>query len=177
MEEARLRLNSMFREEDYPSPEELRARFRVDIKQWPFPDVRDFRVDLAEDQMASIRAGLAERTMAAERETVRECWRRLHEHLTRMNERLTVPAGEAGGRFTDTLVTGLQELANLLPLLNVTGDPALDRMAHEAKKRLVVPPDMLRTNAKVRSHTAASAREMLARMEHYAGNFNEGAQA
>ena len=56
-EEARVRLGSLFRSEDYPAPEELPSKFSFETKVMPLPDAGDFRVSLTRSWEALLTAG------------------------------------------------------------------------------------------------------------------------
>lgn len=166
--EARSRLNGMYNAKDYPEPDEVRGLYAVDVQMWPFPDARDFRVALGEDQIKVLQSSLNERTAAAQAQAMRDCWVRLHTAVSHMAERLAVPIGGDGATFRDSLVENVRELCGLLPKLNIAGDPELDRMTAECRKRLLVPPGILRDRNDTRRGTAEAARQLADRMAKYA---------
>ena len=55
IEQVRPELNGLFREEDYPSAEKLRAKFGVKLEVLPIPSGDDFRVTLSEEEQARSR--------------------------------------------------------------------------------------------------------------------------
>jgi hypothetical protein len=66
---------------------------------------------------------------------MREPWKRLHEELTHISEKLTDAKDgedEVKRRYHDSLVTNAQSLCGLLTKLNVTNDPKLE----EARRAL-----------------------------------------
>ena len=54
IEQVRPELNGLFREEDYPSAEKLRAKFGVKLEVLPIPSGDDFRVTLSEEEQARV---------------------------------------------------------------------------------------------------------------------------
>src|SRR6185437_2553376 len=52
VEEARSRLGSLFRFEDYPSSPELTEKFAFETKVMPLPEAGDFRVSLGDEEKA-----------------------------------------------------------------------------------------------------------------------------
>jgi hypothetical protein len=57
---------------------------------------------------------------------------KLYDTVAKMHERLS----SADNMFRDTLVSNIEELCDLIPVMNIAGDPALDEMAAEAKVKL-----------------------------------------
>ena len=66
--------------------------------------------------------------------------------------------------FRDTVVTNLVKLVDVLPKLNVTGDPELERLAAQVRASLLVDPQELRKSESVRSETAKDATAICERM-------------
>jgi hypothetical protein len=57
----------------------------------------------------------------------------------------------------DSVVTNVVKFVEILPKLNVTGDPELERLAAEVRTSLVVDPQELRKSESVRADTARAA--------------------
>jgi hypothetical protein len=75
----------------------------------------------------------------------RELWQRLYEAVSHMAERLQVyKVTEEGVEhpFRDSVVTNLVKLVDVLPKLNVTGDPELERLAAQVRASLLVDPKL-----------------------------------
>jgi hypothetical protein len=66
--------------------------------------------------------------------------------------------------FRDSVVTNLVKLVDVLPKLNVTADPELERLATEVRASLLVDPQELRKSESVRNETAKAAIAISARM-------------
>jgi hypothetical protein len=84
--------------------------------------------------------------------------------------------------FRDSVVTNLVKLVDILPKLNVTGDPELERLAAEVRSSLLVDPQELRKSESVRTETAKAAAAISARMAGYMSGYlipvpNEGRAA
>lgn len=172
VQDARRRLNGMFREEDYPSAENIRRRFGVNISVFPLPDASDFRVTLTETELKRIRQDIELTVTDRMENAVRDAWERAHSAVGRMVERLgayTVSEeGKVSHPFRDTMVSNIRELAELLPKLNVTGDAALDAMAAEVRFKLCqFDAQELRDSDTARSTALAAAQDILKKMEGY----------
>jgi len=82
----------------------------------------------------------------------------------------------------DSVVTNLVKLVDVLPKLNVTGDPELERLAAQVRSSLLVDPQELRKSESVRTETAKAAAAISARMGGYMSGYlipvpNEGRAA
>ena len=77
----------------------------------------------------------------------RELWHRLYEGVSHMAERLAAYKVTDEGvehPFRDSVVTNLVNLVDVLPKLNVTADPGLDRLTARVRASLLVDPKELR---------------------------------
>jgi len=73
---------------------------------------------------------------------------------------------EPESRFHATLVTNIFDLVELLPRLNVTGDPELNRFAEEARQKLCTyTAHDLKKHELLRVATAADAAGIVSRMD------------
>jgi hypothetical protein len=167
---ARAELGELYRAEDYP--ESVRGRFAFQFSFDPVPTGKDFRVDVQADILAEMRRATEERARDATRDAIASIYGRAAECLGRMVERLKAytPATEtdrAQGVFRDSLVENVRELAATLPLLNVFGDPALDRLAIQLADLAKVDASQLRESDNIRAATAAKAEALAASVSAY----------
>jgi hypothetical protein len=167
VESSKQMLGTLYRETDYPTAAQLELKFAFNNLFLPFPDAKDFRVDVGEAEMAEIKKQIARQSTDAMSMAMRDAWNRLHEAVARMAERLAQP----DAIFRDTLVGNLSELCDLLPKLNIGDDPALMTMCEQVKSKLTSKtPDELRENKGVREKTALDANAILQMMSSYVGN-------
>ena len=132
IEQVRPELNGLFREEDYPSAEKLRAKFGVKLEVLPIPSGEDFRVTLSEEEQARVAREIDEGVRQSLNRGTKDLWVRLTDVLTHMVDKLNDPES----RFHASLVTNVFDLVDLLPRLNVNQDEELNRFAAEIKDRL-----------------------------------------
>ena len=170
VEEAKVRLGGLFRHEDYPTPEELRTKFSFETKVMPLPDATDFRVALGDEEKERIKRQITAAVEASLQVASRELWQRLYEAVSHLAERLQAyKVTEEGVEhpFRDSIVTNLVKLVDVLPKLNVTGDPELERLAAQVRDSLLIDPHELRKSDSVRSETAKTAMAIATRMAAY----------
>jgi hypothetical protein len=79
--------------------------------------------------------------------------------------------------FRDTIVTNLVRLVDVLPKLNVTGDPELERMAEEIRRSLLVDPSELRKSEASRNETARLAAAIALQMAGYMAGYQPAESA
>ena len=172
--DAKVRLGSLFREGDYPHPEELRSKFSFETKVLPLPDAGDFRVALGDEEKERVKRQITAAVEASLQVASRDLWQRLYEAVTHMAERLGAYRATGEGvehPFRDSLVTNLVKLVDVLPKLNVTQDAELERMAEQVRSALLVDPRELRKSELVRVETAKAAADIAARMSGYMAGY------
>jgi hypothetical protein len=163
---ARIRLNGMFNESDYPTPNHVASKFRFSVSIDNVPDADDFRVAMADGQADDIRREIEARSNAAVECVIRDCYTRIAEHVGKMSERLkaykpAVGDGKAEGIFRDSLVGNVRDLVALLPALNITSDPALAQIASRMTALCTEDASTLRDLPSVRESVARDADAIL----------------
>jgi hypothetical protein len=174
VDQARVRLGGLFRPQDYPTLEELRSKFSFETRVLPLPDAGDFRVALGEEEKARIERQITAAVESSLQVGSRELWYRLYEAVHHMAERLSAYRVTKEGvehPFRDSVVVNLVKLVEVLPKLNVTADPELERLTQEVRASLLVDPQQLRDCAARRSDTARAAAEIAARMSGYMAGY------
>ena len=164
-ENARGFLGGLYKHEDYPSVEELRTKFKIDMAVFPVPS-GDFRVSISSDELTRIQSDVEARVRDAGATAMKDVWQRLFDRVQHMAERLADPAA----LFRDTMLENAQETCNLLTRLNVLDDPDLERMRQEVSSKLASHhPDALRNDPDKRRETAAVAKDIMDRMSIFMG--------
>lgn len=153
--DARVRLNGMFREADYPSRAEIESKFKFKVTYMPVPDT-DIRVHLTDDQVAALKSKIEGEVTNRLEVAVKDVWTRVKDQLVHMRERLIQPDAV----FRDSLFENLRELVHLLPRLNITNDPALTDISGELVKILAEPEDV-RRNPQLRGEKAKEVQDVL----------------
>lgn len=164
VDESRVRLNGMFNESDYPSTDEIKHKFSFDLVLMPIPAAGDFRVDIP--NQAEIQAQIEHNANAAIDRAMESTWERISECVTSMAEKLAAyePASgeeKAKNVFRDSLVTNLQDLIAILPGLNLTNDPKLEKVTHLVQMHLCEhDAKSLRDDPQARQSTAVKAKQI-----------------
>jgi len=169
VEDRKRELNGLFNAADYPSPDCIRSKFKLELQVLPFPDADDFRSDLDDDIVAEIKASLQATTSSVIDNAMKTVVDQIVEHVGKMATKLAEfkPSGGKGdkaeGVFRDSLVENVRELAELLPAFNLTNDPRLDAIAKRIKNELCTEDAAdLREHDQARAAVAKSADEIVA---------------
>ncbi len=158
IEEAKKRLNGLFKQEDYPPVDKVKKLFSFSLQFYPLPSANDFRVELGTDEINRIKTTLESELKNTEQEAIKDLWQRLFKTVSHAAERL----GDPDAVFRNSLIENIQELVNLLPKLNFTDDPNLETMRREVEKKLLkFDPKTLREDGDARKQTAQEAKELL----------------
>ncbi len=164
--QARQDLGSAFNDSDYPPRATIRDKFAIKLKFAPVPDAGDFRISIQRDAMNELRSNLTRQIEEAEVNARNEVWKRIAEPLVKMAERLADPEAN----FKDSLVGNLAAMVDLVPHLNITGDPQIEAIRQRIKAELAgKDPDVLRESPMARNATARRAAEILDQMSGFMG--------
>jgi hypothetical protein len=168
LDRAKAVLGSLYRAADYPSVEEVRSRFTFDVNFSPIPQGSDFRVEgIEEAQKALIQAELDKRQVEATEKAMEDVADRIREAVGNLAGKLTETRKAKDGStapaiFRDSLVDNVIELVDLLPTLNLTGDPEITRIGIELKKKLKgITAESLRSSDSLRAKTAREAQSIV----------------
>ena len=153
--EARLRLNGMFKIEDYPSKIEIESKFDYRITFMPVPDT-DFRVQLSDAEVERLKESVGLEITNRINEAVKDTWTRIKDQLQRMKERLS----DKDAIFRDSLFENLSDLLSLLPKLNVTNDANIAQVCNDMKA-LIASPEAVRSDVSLRLQKAKEVDNVL----------------
>lgn len=166
VERAQRDLNGLFSVEDYPDAGSLRDKFKFSVNVSPVPDSGDFRVSLSDDEVDQIKADIESRVKESISVAMKDAWDRLFNVVKHMVGKLK----DEKAIFRDSLVGNIAELCEILPRLNLTGDPALEKFVDETRLQLAsLDPEDLRKDKVSRKIAADKAENVLSKMAAYMG--------
>lgn len=159
---AAFQLGTLFDRDEYLSRTQVARRFRMDISFTPLPTAGDFRLDIESEVQQELVQQYEKRLQAQLTQATQDSWTRLYEALKRMSDRLTIEEDGKKRVFHDTMVTGAQELCELLTAMNVTQDPSLEKARRQLEAVLSgVTPKELREEDSTRIQTKQRVDEIL----------------
>lgn len=171
---AAVALNGLYRAEEYPPAAALADKYTWSIEVSPIPAAADFRVALDSEQTDIIRARITDRVTAGITAAVADLYQRIKDAVSHAAEKFAEP----DAIFRDSLITNLADLADLLPRLNLTNDPALAAIGAEIRATLADrSPDHLRRSPAARRQAAEQARAILDKMAGLMGGAPDAAHA
>lgn len=158
------RLKTAFDIMDYPSPEKIRSLFDISVVYYPFPDAGDWRLELAEEEAELIKAQTENSIRDALAEASGEAISRYEAALLRFINRMEEYKDE-GGRLHKSLISNLEELADILPKLNFNQNRKIDQVSLEIKAKLAgLDIDNLKGDQEARNRARDEALAILEKM-------------
>jgi hypothetical protein len=171
--DGKIRLGDMFNPDDYPDIDEMIDKFDFDVEIKNMPDSGDFRAQLSDEHTKAIVKDIERRSNQRLEKAMNDIFLRVEDAVQKMSEKLRdyQPAKDgkkADGVIRDSLVYNINELADFLPLLNVTNDPRITQLQAQLRSELVEhSPEILRADAKVRAQTISKADKILKKVQSY----------
>lgn len=175
VKQAKKELGSLFKESDYPSAAEVRRRFGFETIITPCPDVTDFRADLDPDLIAEISKDLDVRLDGLLDSALKDAASRISDTVGHMVERLKAykpgnkeKGKKVEGKFHDSLIEHVRDLAKLLPAFNLSNDPKLESLNKRILKELCPnEPDALREDDALRRKVVKEAEAILKQVSEF----------
>ena len=179
IQEASGRLGSLYKADDFPSLEDIKSKFSWEVVIEPMPKADDFRVNLSTELTEELKRQYQERVDEQVKDAAHSLYERaakVIEHMATSLEEYSVTEVDGKKKVSNTfhssLVTNIKDLANLLPTLNVTADPALDKLAADMLERLTpYDAEELKASVYVRNDVKKDARAILAEMQDRTGGY------
>ena len=131
-EQARSSLGLLYRDSDYPDWSKLTEKFDLTTDILPIPCGEDFRVTLGAEEKARVAREIDQQVKQSLTRGMCELWSRLMQAVAHLAAQLERPKA----RLHTSTLRNVTEIANLVPLLNVTKDEELTALAQETNSRL-----------------------------------------
>lgn len=157
---AEFRMGALFKDDDYPLPRSLRNRFYVNLDIDAVTEAKDFRVQMDALAVDVIRDNMERALTRRVANAMQDVWERLAKTVNYFAERM-----DGDAVFRDSTVNNLTEIVELLPALNITNDPNLERIRQEVLDKLGgIEPKDLRNDTLIRKRAAQEAKDIIANM-------------
>lgn len=148
---------------NYPHASEMPAKFGIDTRFMPVPTVGDFRVQISDADKASLQRQLEE----VEANAAKHVLEQMLEPMQRAVEKLSVPVGQDGSVFRDSLIDNMVEVADRMERVNVSADEAVTAKITELRTLVGAyanNKDVLRNNQHVRNKAATQINDLVGSM-------------
>lgn len=160
--QAKVRLNGLYDESDYPPLSKLAGKFQLKPQTMPIADLDDFRVAIDPLEVEKLKTEIEESINERIYHATQNIWERIRDAVSHMYNKLS----DEDGKFHSSLVSNVEDLIDLLPRLNFTNDPNITRIVTQMRN-IVVDPDTLRSNYATRMQTADEAKAILDKVSSY----------
>ena len=150
--------------EDYPTAEHVRDRFGIEVQFMPVPTTGDFRVEISDEDKASLLSRLQDAGRNAERHVINK----MLEPMIAAAEKLAVPIGNDGSIFRDSLVENLVDVADRMARVNLSDDPVIQKQIADLKSivgQYADNIDVLRNSQHVRDVASKQISDLIGQMK------------
>jgi len=162
------RMGDLFVPSDYPTTEELAAKFEFRISYFAISDPKDFRIQVGAEQEQVLKDHMNEYHNARFNGAMNHMWKRVHDMASHMSERLRVAGEEdyvsktGSLKFNESMVDHAIDIVELLGACNVTGDSRQEAIRRRLEDTLHgVTTDGLRNSSLLRAETKASIDDII----------------
>lgn len=150
---------------DYPSVDDIRGRFAIDVRYMPIPQASHFdpRFGLSDEEKASLQKQLDDAEDAAAQHVISEMLKPMQAAV----EKLAVPIGQDGSIFRDSLIDNIVEVAHRMERVNLSDDPTITDKIAELKSLATTyanNKDVLRSAPTVRAKAATQINDLMSQM-------------
>lgn len=162
-----VKLNGTFRRDEYPSEDEFKRGYGFTISITPVPETSTFNQisDMIDADM--LIAEHEARMVDATQNAMKDLWQKLFDAVQHVA--ITLKNGYCG-RVHESLIGNVVAVVDILPLLNISDDPALKHMAQQVRESLCcINSDSLKKDESRQKETARKAQEILDAMSGYMG--------
>ena len=163
---AAFQLGTLFDRSEYPTRNQVKRKFHMEVTFAPLPTSGDFRLDIEAEVQQDLIDQYEQRAKAQVTAAAQDSWTRLYEALKRLSDRLVIEEDGRKRIFHDTMVTGALDLCELLKHMNIMNDPALTKATRKLEEVISgVTPKELREEDGTRIETKKRVDEILAAFE------------
>jgi len=137
-------------------------QFQLEVEYGTVADGDDLRASLTDEDRDIIAAHITQKNNEKFAAAQKHIITTLHEHILAIHERLC----KSENIFRDTLIGNLEDLCDLIPKMNIAGDPAINQLAIDAKATLCKwDAQTLRDDDTLRADVADEANKILDNMK------------
>jgi hypothetical protein len=161
IQNAQLKLGALFNADEYPTADSLTSKFRFKMNYMPLPDAGDWRVTIGNETEQALRSQYEGYYAQQLQTAMGDVWRRAHDALTKMSERLDYADDTTRKVFRDSLVSNVTDIIELLGACNVTNDPVMSAAQRDLDEAMRgITPDALREDPYLRAETRRKVNEV-----------------
>jgi hypothetical protein len=161
VQNAQLKLGSLFNADEYPSSDRLRGKFNFRYTAMPVPEAGHWMLDVEAEAATSLREQYEKFYSEQFKKSMDDVWQRTYDALSKMSERLDYGDDENKKIFRDSLVSNAKDMVTMLVDFNIGNDPVMAQAARQLEHALEgVTPEALREDAYLRAQTKRNVDEV-----------------
>ncbi len=162
--QAKIDLNGLYKEEDYPESGAIRDKFGIEVSIIPLPCSNDFRTDLSNSAEKEIKAAMDQDHQNTIDSLNRESFKDLYDHVNRVLNQLENPKTNLRQDTIDNVVALLEKL----PKLNPMRSDDLIHMENEVRSKLTqYSSNDCKRDGRIRRQTTIQASKLRDAIEGY----------
>ena len=176
VKEAKQKGNFFLKDEYYPSERELKSKFAFEYFLGTVPEGSTLiAVDsFTETEKKRIQKDMDSKTAIATENAVDDLLIRFIKPISHMSKKLkeykTDPNYEGANKFHESVVSNIEEILDVVPVLNVTGNKEIEKICYQIAKNLThYDAETLRNDDNIRTKVQQSADEVLQKISDYFG--------
>lgn len=151
---------------DYPTADEMRAKFSIEVRYMPVPKADGFdpRLGISDEDKATVQKQLDDATANASAHVLNE----MIEPMRRAVSKLNVKIGDDGSVFRDSLIDNMVDVASRMAKVNISDDPAITERIKDLQSLVGTyanNKDMLRNSPSVREKAATQIDDLMSKMQ------------
>lgn len=150
---------------DYPSADELRKRFGIEVRFLPIPTANGFdpRLGISEEDKASLQKQLEDAEASAAKHVINEMLKPMRLAV----DKLAVPIGDDGSIFRDSMIDNMLDVAQRMGKANVCNDPEIENRIKDLQALVTTysrHKDVLRSMPEVRAKAVKQIDSLMGQM-------------
>ena len=164
---AEFRMGDLFNPSDYPTPTALARKFYVGLDIDAVTEAGDFRVELEKSELQVVQKSMQDAMQTRLTRAMQDVWERVEQRLSHFADKMG-----SDENFRRSTLENLEEIANLIPALNIVNDPRLELIGDEIRAVLVGhDPKVLRKRKEIRAEVADEAQRIMDTLKGYMSAF------
>lgn len=162
-QEAKTDLKELYNDKDYPDIGDLAEKYHYTFKYHAMPASGHFQADIMQSAIDEIQADLEQDNAETIKAAMVSNWQRIYKVLVELSKamkksKVNKKGDQVSGTFRDSITGNIHDLIDILPALNITNCPELEKMRETLQDTLSgIDPQDLRDSEDLRKDIADKA--------------------
>jgi hypothetical protein len=149
------KMGDLYNPDEYPTAEQLRAKFAFRINYIPLPDAGDWRLDIGNEALASLQEQYQAHYAGQLDTAMRDIWTRLYKTLSTLSAQLSDQTADGKTpKLYQSVFDRALEIIDMMETCNITGDTTMQVMQRRLSQAFKgVTLDAVKDDAYLRRET------------------------